>query len=349
MHRGFLNFLVAVALLASLPALGQSTPPQEPPKQDAPQNGGDFSNVNPSQPLVVVPKNEIIIKGASASASDSTTPVPEGGGVSGNVFSNKYFGITYTLPPDWYEKLKGPPPSDSGRYVLAQLRPSPAFKGPNKGTVLITADDMFFSNLPAKNALEVVNYTRDHLQADYKMELKPTEVSIGGRPFAFFAYWSPVAEVHWYVLATQIRCHTLQIVLSSRDTKLLEGMVRELDKMKFAVEADPAAGSGGGAISVCLKDYAQPKNLIARVEPVLTEHQFNPVPVRIIIDKEGKVKHIHFISAFADQSEAITQALQQWRFKPYLKDGKPTEVETGIMFGRDQLPVTPTAKVQTAD
>ena len=347
MYRRLLRLLVVLALAVPASAWTQEPPKQEQPKQEAPPNGGDFSNITNPDPAVKVPKDVIIIKGAWASASDSTTPVPEGGGVSANVFSNKYFGITYTLPEDWYEKLKGPPPSDSGRYVLAQLRPSPAFKGPNKGTVLITADDMFFTNLPAKNALEVVNYTKDHLQADYKMELKPTEVSIGGHPFAFFSYWSPVAELHWYVLATQIRCHTLQIVLSSRDTKLLESLIRDLDKMKLPAETGPASGAGGGAMPVCIKDYAQPKNMTARVEPVLTEHQFNSVPVRIIINKEGKVKHIHFISAFADQSEAITQALQQWRFKPYLQDGKPIEVETGIMFGRASLPVGPRADATT--
>jgi hypothetical protein len=65
-----------------------------------------------------------------------------------------------------------------------------------------------------------------------------------------------------------------------------------------------------------------------------TERRFNPVPVRIIIDKQGKVKHIHFLSAFPDQAKAITDALFQWRLRPYLRDGKPVEVETGIMFGR---------------
>ena len=53
-----------------------------------------------------------------------------------------------------------------------------------------------------------------------------------------------------------------------------------------------------------------------------------------IIDKEGKVKHIHFLSAFPDQAKAIADVLSQWRFRPYLRDGQPVEVETGILFGR---------------
>ena len=87
---------------------------------------------------------------------------------------------------------------------------------------------------------------------------------------------------------------------------------------------------------MCVKDYARDENVIERVDPVFTEHRTNPVPIRVIIDKEGRVKHIHFLSAFPDQAKAITDGLKQWRFRPYLRDGQPVEVETGIMFGPRQ-------------
>jgi hypothetical protein len=246
--------------------------------------------------------------------------------------------MTYSLPVDWQEKYEGPPPSDSGRYVLAQISPSATYKRLDRGTILITAQDMFFTPLPAANALDLVNYSKNHLQADYKVELQPTQTAIAGRPFTFFAYWSPVAELHWYVLATEIRCHTVQIVLTSRDTKLLENLIADMNKMKFAGEASPTAGTSDGALPECIKDYADGENLITRVEPVFSEHKFNPVPVRIIIDREGKIKHIHFLSAFPDQAKAITDALSQWKFKRYVRAGKPAEVETGIMFGRAPYP-----------
>ena len=347
MHSRSLLCLAILAFSVPLLAWGQDTPKQNPPKQEAPQSGGDFSSG--TEPTVKVPQDLFIANGPSASASDSANPVPEGGGVSGNVLSNPYFGMTYSLPQDWYQKLQAPPPSGSGQYELARLRPSPSFQGPSKGMIVITADDMFFTNLPARNSLEVASFTKDHLQAGHKLEMKPTEVSIGGRPFSFFSYWSPEANLHWYVLVTQIRCHAVQIMLSSLDTKLLESLMRGMDKMKLSADAGPTAGAGGGAVPVCIKDYANSRNLMYRVDPVLTEHRFNPVPVRIIINKEGKVKHIHFISAFPDQTTAITEALEQWRFKPYLQNGKPVEVETGIMFGRASPPVTPSAKAAGTD
>jgi hypothetical protein len=276
------------------------------------------------------------------------TPLPEGGDVINNVFSNKYFGITYALPADWAEKYKGPPPSDSGRYVLAQISPAETYKRPDRGTILMTAQDMFFTPFPAANALELVNYSKNHLQADYKIELPPTPTSLGGRAFTFYAYWSPIAELHWYVLATEIRCHQVQIVMTSRDTKLLESLIADMNKMTLPEEANPTSGTGGGDFPVCVKDYASDENVIARVDPVLTERKFNPVPVRIIIDKEGNVKHIHFLSAFPDQAKVITDALKQWKFKRYMRGGQPVEVETGIMFGRVSYPTArPAANAAT--
>ena len=95
-----------------------------------------------------------------------------------------------------------------------------------------------------------------------------------------------------------------------------------------------AEDRGGGDVPVCSKDYASSENVIEKIDPVFTERRFNPVPVRVTIDKEGKVKHVHFLSAFPDQAKAITDALLQWRFRPFLQDGKPVEVETGMLFGR---------------
>ena len=335
MRSPFSSSLLVFALALSVSSLASG---HDARAQSGSQSGGDFSNNTQTQPQTKVPTGVILVKGAWSSASDSVTPLPEGGSVTNSVFRDQYFGITYALPPDWTEKYKGPPPSDSGRYVLAQIGPADTFKGPARGNILITAQDMFFTPLPAANALQLINYEKDNLQADYKVELPLTETKIAGRSFTFFRYWSPVAELHWYVLATEIRCHAVQIVLTSRDTKLLENLMLDMNKMELPAEANPTAGTGGGAVPVCIKDYARDENVIARVEPVFTEHRVNPVPVRVIIDREGKVKHIHFLSAFPDQAKAIADALGQWKFRRYLRDGQPVEVETGIMFGRAPHP-----------
>jgi hypothetical protein len=327
MHARLSRSLVLLGLCISLLARAQG----------APQSGGDFSD-NPQAKKL--PTEVILVKGAWSSASDSVTPLPEGGKVANTVYTNQYFGLTYPLSLDWTEKYSGPPPSDSGNYVLAQIRPADTFKGAGRGSILIAAQDLFFTLTPVRNTLELIYYNKDSLNADYKVEQPPTPVTIANHSFVRFDYGSPVAELHWHVLATQIRCHMVQFVFISRDMKLAEGLIQEMNKMNLPAEAGLASGTGGGDGPVCIKDYASGENVMERVDPVFAERKFNPVPVRIIIDKEGKVKHIHFLSAFPEQAKAITDALSQWRFRPLLRDGHPVEVETGIMFGRAPRPAT---------
>ena len=327
MHSTLRRFLLFLGLCLTVLTVARGVP----------QSGGDFSNNSEAKKL---PTGVILVKGAWSSASDSVTPVPEGGKVTNNVYKNDYFGLSYPLSPDWTEKYTGPPPSDSGYYVLAQIRPAETFKGADRGSVLVAAQDMFFTLAPAGNALELINYSKDKLNAEYySVEQTPTVVRIADHSFVRFDYVSPLAELHWHVLATEIRCHMVQFVFTSRDTKLIEGLIQDLGKMKLPAEADLISGTGGGEAPVCIKDYAHDENIIEKVDPFFSERRFNPVPVRIVIDKEGKVKHIHFLSAFPEQAKAVNDALLQWRFRPYLRDGKPVEVETGIMFGHAPRPV----------
>ncbi len=298
--------------------------------QSPAHNGGDFSDQ--AQPVTKVPPNTLIVKGAWTSSSDSTTPVPEGGVLEGQTYVNTYFGLDFTLPVNWTKSYDGPPPSDSGYYSLLQLTPTETAKGAN-GNVLITAQDLFFTPSGVANAEQLVRFARDHLQADYQVEREPSQMQLAGRSFIRFDYVAPVAGLHWRVLATQIRCHVVQFVFTSRDRKVLDTLVQQAGRMKLPPEAGLMSGSGGGTSPECVQDYVRDENILERVDPVFTERRFNRVPVRILIDREGKVKHVHLLSAFPDQSQSIMNALRRWRFKPYLRDGAPVEVETGVYFG----------------
>ena len=300
------------------------------------ENGGDFSR-SPAKRLLT---GTILMKGAWSSASDSVTPVPEGGSVNNSVYNNPYFGLRYTLGSPWTQKYSGPPPSDSGYYVLAQIRPAERSELTVRGSILIAAQDLFFTPKPS-NAVKLIQEINDNLEPDYKVELPPTVVQLANHPFVRFDYGSPVADLHWHILATQIRCHVLEFIFTSRDAKLVEGLIRGMNMIELPRTASTAGETDESNVPVCIKDYASGENVIERVDPIIIERRFNSIPVRIIIDKEGKVKHIHFLSAFPDQTKVITDALLQWKFRPYLRNGRPAEVETGIMFGIPPLPVAP--------
>jgi hypothetical protein len=282
-----------------------------------------------------VPENTILVKGAWPSASDTITPLPEGGHFVQGSYRNEYFGVDFPFSDHWQKGLEGPPVSDSGYYVLAQIVPADSVKSERPGHMMIAAQDIFFTPTQATSALELVNFSKDHLDTSvYKVERAPAEVKIGAHSYIRFDYESPVAGMHWDVLATQIRCHVVEFVFTSRQPKVLGDLIKAVKQVQLPEDAGAHGGSGGGEQPVCIKDYASDENIIERESPILTEPRYNPIPVRIIIDRQGKVKHIHFLRAFPDQAKSITDALMQWRFKPHLVNGQPVEVETGIMFGR---------------
>jgi hypothetical protein len=279
----------------------------------------------PAVPLRKLPTDVILVKGAVPSASDSKTPLPEGGTVVRDVYRNDYFGLSYALPSGWFEKYKGPPPSDNGAYVLTLLRPGVTDKHSSRGTLLITAQDMFFGPMSGHNAKESIEHTKETLQTDYKIERAPAQVTVANHPFTRFDYNSPVAQLHWYVLATEIRCHTIRFVFTSPDPALNELLIKEMDAMTLASNADTAP--------VCVADYAEGANVTYKVDPSFADQKYNAIPVRLIIGKTGKVEHVHVISAFPAQARGITDTVLQWRFKPYIRDGQAVEVETGMLFG----------------
>ena len=275
-----------------------------------------------------LPAGVILVKGAWSSAAGTLSSLPEDGMISNGRYDNAYFGLGYALGSNWTQRYQGPPPSDSGYYVLAQIEPKDPALDPALGHILIAAQDLFFSVAPVHSASEFIGYIQQHLGAEYRVERAPIKVRIANRDFVRLDYLSAIAGLHWHVLATEIRCHVVQFVFTGTRPKSMERLV---DSMNTVTEPI-------GSAPLCLKDFATPDTVLEREDPVFTESRFNPVPVRIVIDKEGRVKHIHFLSAFPEQAKSIGDALLQWRFRPYLLGGQPVEVETGLLFGRAARP-----------
>ena len=274
---------------------------------------------------VVLPKNQILVKGAAPASSDSTTPLPEQGTAEGSAYRNGYFGLTYRVPAGWTKQADGPPPSDGGSYVLSQFAVHDDKHERVRANVLVTAQDLFFDALSLNSGRELVSALRNSLQSNFVVESEPAEVIINGRPFTRLSYYAPVAGLHWRILSTDLRCHALRFTFTGTDGKLLDSAERALSNLQL-----PAPASDTPA---CIAGYASGENVLEKREPRLADRRFNTIPVRILIDEQGRVRHIHVLSAFPEQADAILAAVKSWRFKPYLQNGKPAEVETGLVFG----------------
>jgi hypothetical protein len=271
--------------------------------------------------LSVVPQNAGLLQGAVPSASDASTPVPEQGSVAAGRYRNAYFGLSYPIPAGWTEQPAGPPPSDTGTYVLTNF----ALYGPDqrlRAHVLITAQDLFFSLIEMADAKQIVAAARRGLEPQYEMEREPDEVTIAGRKFHRFGYRAPRSGLHWRVLSTDTRCHALTFTFTGNDNAALDAAERGLSSIAL-----------DRAVPLCVNDYALGDNVIEKTDPLFTARRYNTIPVRLIIDPKGRVKHVHLLSAFPEQSQAVIAALKTWRFKPYRVGGRAVMVETGVVFG----------------
>ncbi len=52
----------------------------------------------------------------------------------------------------------------------------------------------------------------------------------------------------------------------------------------------------------------------------------------VVIDKEGKVGEVKVLSGDPLLTGAAVDAMKQWKYRPYLLNGEPVEVQTAVRF-----------------
>jgi hypothetical protein len=249
----------------------------------------------------------------------SAIPTPESGAVANDRYSNRYFDLSYPLPDGWTEGFAGPEPSQTGYYVLSSLAPA----GGLNATILIAAQDEFFAAKPHADLVAEVSDFRDAMAHVDGMSIdrEPTELTIAGRHMQRVDFSG--VGLYRAMVVTEIRCHAVSFNLTARSREELDALALTLDQISDA--------RGAGA-PICIKDYASADTIIKRVEPEPIGPRYVPIPVRIIIDTGGRVKHVHVIHATPEQRHMIEDALWQWKFKPPVVNGAAAEVETGLVF-----------------
>jgi hypothetical protein len=247
---------------------------------------------------------------------------PEDGLVANGAYSSDYFNLSYRLPEGWTAGLAGPAPSQSGYYVLGTWIANDDLGG----TVLVAAQDMFFAEKPADDVGAVAADFRQVMSSVDGMTIdrEPTEVKIGKRP-GHRVDFSGVG-LHRAMFALEIRCHVVTFNLTTRDPDLLARLARSLDDL------DEARRTPGLSVPECVRDYAVADNIVHRVEPADAGTKAASIPVRIVVAQDGSVKQVHVIRATAAQRRNIEEALHQWKFKPYLRQGRAVDIETGVLI-----------------
>jgi hypothetical protein len=264
--------------------------------------------------------------GFAAPPSDVATTEranPEDTSVSDRSFRSAYFGMTLPLPDGWKLGDEGPPPSQSGEYVLGTF----VSEGEHVGTIVVTAQDMFFAAAPYHDASTMVeDFRRATAEvSDMTIDREPSQKRIGGK--VLYRVDFNGVGLFRSMLATDLRCHIIRITATAPGLESLATLVRGLENLSFDTEAD-----ANSAVPACIKGYATAETTLRQVEPARVGDRYAPIPVRVIIGTDGDVKWVHVIRATADQRRSIEAAVRQWKLRPLVTNGRAQEVETDLLI-----------------
>jgi hypothetical protein len=257
------------------------------------------------------------------SAATPPVPNPDDGSVTQGIFTNTYFNLSYPLPAGWTVGIAGPGSSISGYYVLATFVPT----GELKGTIMVAAQDIFFAAKAVDDLMAMTGkFSRSISQVDgMTIDQPPSELSIAGRTFSRVDFSG--VGLFRSTLTTKIRCHFVSFNLTANSPELLTALLRSLDNLGPA-----SAKDAGRADPTCIGNYADAEHLMIKVDPAAVAPSFIPIPVRIVVGRDGSVKHVHVIRATSGQRETIERALAQWKLKPHEINGRTNEIETGLLI-----------------
>jgi hypothetical protein len=251
------------------------------------------------------------------------TPHPEEGTVADGIYTNKYFHLSYPVPPGWKQGSGGGRPSYSANYVLTTLVP---IDRPT-GSVMIAAQDTFFVPKALRDIMPAARELSRAMAAlpATIIDRQPEQTTISGLPFSrvdfsgvglFRSAWS-----------TQIRCHLVNFNLMANTLEQLDFLRLSLNKIVYA--GDQATEDPD---PICIDDYAKAENIVAKIDPEPAAPNFTPIPLRIVVGSDGSVKDVHVIRASTAQRNNIEKALAQWKFKPHQTDGRADEIETNLLI-----------------
>lgn len=115
---------------------------------------------------------------------------------------------------------------------------------------------------------------------------------------------------------------SFRFVLSD-DNQLVNGVVPEIGSARQPLRVRVSQGVSAGLLVHKVQPDYPPEARRARIQ--------GSVVLRAVIGKDGSIEKLTLVSGHPMLVPAAIDAVQQWRYRPYLLMGNPVEVDTEIM------------------
>ena len=88
--------------------------------------------------------------------------------------------------------------------------------------------------------------------------------------------------------------------------------------------------------AVILSSKGAEKRLLYHVPPALpkgatAQEMEGTVILKTMVDDTGKVESVHLVEGNPALADAAIQAVKQWRYRPYVRDGKSLPFQTVVL------------------
>ncbi len=151
--------------------------------------------------------------------------------------------------------------------------------------------------------------------------------------------WGSVMEVFNHIAKIQGKYLPEEVQFFEAGRPILTAnvkMVNNLDSSDPALKPAPDAKAVGKPIKVFVKEKKTNGYLVKKVAPIYPQdaeeaHASGTVVLDAIIGTDGVIHKIQIVKApWPSLAASAVWAVSHWRYKPYLVNGKPVEVETTI-------------------
>lgn len=308
---------------------------------------------------------------AQQTANSASAPRYDTGTIANGIYSNDCLGFSIAIPPGWdlskeqgdTETTKVGTHMPGGSIDLLTLDRHEAPAMANR-IVLIAQHASRFDGTALDFVARAVHQFVDADPFRYELLQESSPVGYGGQQFYRADYKQKLQngrEMYLSYVFTKFRKYLLGEILMSGSAAALNEAANSLQHISFSTDQPNFACVVGdnmetgrmvgviGAVAsgkpshMIVSSKVATGLLVQKVDPQYPEAARNagargPVVLKVTISKDGTVTNASAVSGDPKLVPAAMEAVKKWKFKPYMFNGEPVEVESSLAVTFEPLP-----------
>jgi TonB family protein len=296
----------------------------------------------------------------------SDTLAFENGSIANNVYSNDCFGFSLPLPAGWQVNPKVVGPDGKAKHVAGQLillLLEQGKEGSSGNRIILTARDASGSAPAPEEFVSKSVHSQIDADREHRQLVKDTySVDLGGKTFYRADYkqtTSSGATSYTAFVYTKFRGYYLGETVMAGSPEELDQSVHSLQQISFR-EDEPSSKclmSGDSSAVIAGVISSKPNALqpdLGKVQRVRVSSGVSTgllikkvapkypdvakqtgvqgqVVLQAEIDKNGDIQDLTLVSGHPLLVPAAIEAVNKWKYKPYMLNGRPVAVETEVI------------------